>query len=318
MTERFAKEDMELREDVRLKCRNDYGMDLTDAEIDMCILEMERRQVSIFHGHVWPNKRVINRQTNEYRLTWPLTIDGHRAIARRYGLCKMLEPEFQEDVVDGKKVLVSAKVSVWRRRANGTIDGPFTGLVRYDEFVEVFYDKREGRKRPTSQWEKRPYNQLAKCAETQALRKGFAELLDGYEDAPVEDVAEKNYTLTAVEYDAPSSPIAESLKQAAAEEPVDEGQQYETDEKISHEIKDAVENAMVHMTAATEVSDYRSIMVPLLKIYFRELNGGKKLSWSDMYKKTVDGSHEGSLDAGHYKSMVEATVKELQNYDNER
>jgi len=86
--------DDELREKVRLKCKNDWDLELTEDQISMCIIEMEEQKLSIFHDQIWPNKRrwnkkeEVNGRTNWVpmeRLTWDKSIDGYRAMAHRSG-----------------------------------------------------------------------------------------------------------------------------------------------------------------------------------------------------------------------------------------
>jgi hypothetical protein len=55
-------------------------------------------------------------------------------------------------------------VRVWRKG----VARPFVGVARWKEFVQT---KKDGT--PTSFWARMPYNQLAKCAEAQGLRKAF-------------------------------------------------------------------------------------------------------------------------------------------------
>ncbi len=103
--------------------------------------------------------------------SWDLTIDGARAIAHRHGLCGIDKPVFKilGDLPD------EVEVTVYRRGPRGE-RYPFTGAVRYDEFVQKV--KYDGKWQPNRMWKNSPFNQLAKCAEAQALRKGFQEIGD--------------------------------------------------------------------------------------------------------------------------------------------
>lgn len=103
----------------------------------------------------------------------------YRTQAARNGCAGVDEPEFGPDVqenIGGVDITYPAwcKVTVHRRLATGEI-------VAYTakEFWKENYAARGGRDKsiaPNAMWAKRPYGQLAKCAEAQALRKGFPEI----------------------------------------------------------------------------------------------------------------------------------------------
>lgn len=199
MMTKFSMHDEELREHVRLKCQNDWGHELTDDEISMCIIEMEQQKLSLFHNQIWPNKRTYkvkddrNRDTGQFasRITWDKTIDGYRAIAHRSGLfCGIDQPEFENNE-DGHPVV--ARITVYRLDRNGNRQA-ITGEARYEEFVQLVpeweYDpqsgrnKKTGRKMANSQWAEKPHNQLAVAAERQALRKAFQDCEDAQQGVP--------------------------------------------------------------------------------------------------------------------------------------
>lgn len=106
-------------------------------------------------------------------------IDGYRLIARRAAAQAGEKLRQSEPLWCGKDMQwleawpfdeppVAAKVVVYR-------DGePFSGVAMYREFVQT---KRDGK--PNSMWARMPANQLAKCAEAQALRKAYPQELSG-------------------------------------------------------------------------------------------------------------------------------------------
>ncbi len=86
------------------------------------------------------------------------------------------EPEYGDDVtekLDSVKVTYPkwCKVTVKRQLANGDI-AEFTSI----EFWKENYAMKSKSTAPNAMWLKRPYGQIAKCAEAQALRKAFPEI----------------------------------------------------------------------------------------------------------------------------------------------
>ena len=103
-----------------------------------------------------------------------IAIDGFRAIADRAGnYAGSSEPTFRGQIewkYKSKTLIVPeyAQVLVWK-----IVQGhkcSFAGEARWLEYVP----RVEGAGDESSMWAKMPHNQLAKCAEAQALRKGWA------------------------------------------------------------------------------------------------------------------------------------------------
>jgi phage recombination protein Bet len=107
-------------------------------------------------------------------------IGSYRIDAARTNQCAgVSEPEFGPDVtetVGGLEVTypVWCRVTVKRRLPTGELVD-YTAVERWKEN----YAQRGGKEKsiaPNTMWAKRPYAQLAKCAEAQALRKAFPEV----------------------------------------------------------------------------------------------------------------------------------------------
>lgn len=134
--------------------------------------------------------------------TFQISIDGLRAIADRTGMyAGSDEPLFDEGLdfyafeQSGRKVPTTCKVTVWKIVAG--IRCPFVGIARYSEFVQAYNGK------PSGLWEKMPLNMLAKCAESQALRKAFPQCnqtAQQVEAVEVQAVEEEDWRISGFEW----------------------------------------------------------------------------------------------------------------------
>lgn len=107
-------------------------------------------------------------------------VNLYRTQAMRSGECAgVSEPDFGPDVTEtigGAKITFPAwcRVTIKRRLPTGEIV-EFTAR----EFWRENYAIKGGQEKsiaPNAMWTKRPYGQIAKCAEAQALRKAFPEI----------------------------------------------------------------------------------------------------------------------------------------------
>jgi phage recombination protein Bet len=104
----------------------------------------------------------------------------YRTQAARSGeYAGVTEPEFGQDVTEklgGVEITYPAwcRVTVKRLMANGSV-AEFSATERWKENYAV-KGGQEKSIAPNAMWSRRPYAQLSKCAEAQALRKAFPEI----------------------------------------------------------------------------------------------------------------------------------------------
>ena len=103
-------------------------------------------------------------------------IDGYRSIANRTGLYM---PSDKSALLEDAGT-AAMRITMWVKKYH-PVSGSwheFSATAYYREFVQTRKDEKLGPV-PNSMWEKMPLNQLTKCAEALALRKGWPEELGG-------------------------------------------------------------------------------------------------------------------------------------------
>ena len=104
----------------------------------------------------------------------------YRIMASRAGThCGTSEPEFGPTIEDrlGDKPV---RYPEWCRvRVKTLVGGQVVEFVGMEYWLENYATAGRNTDAPNSMWAKRPFAQLAKCAEAQALRRAFPELLGG-------------------------------------------------------------------------------------------------------------------------------------------
>lgn len=140
--------------------------DLTDAELQVFAIVAHHTGLDPFSGQI----RAVKRKG---KVTHQTGIDGYRATAERTQQYAGSDEATYEDCDCGKAPAGHPKIArvvVRRILANGHVVDQ-TGIARWHE---LYPEGEEG-----FMWRKMPYNQLAKCAEANGLRKAFPRVLGG-------------------------------------------------------------------------------------------------------------------------------------------
>lgn len=153
---------------------------LNDEEFALFCHVARVRHLDPLQRQIHAVKRVTwDSEKNGYvdKMTIQTGIDGYRSIANRTGAYMPSEKlPLVED--SGKPDL---RVTVWIKKfsQNDCIWHEFGATAFYREFVQTYRNKQSGKIEPNSMWNKMPVNQLTKCAEALALRRGWPEELGG-------------------------------------------------------------------------------------------------------------------------------------------
>jgi phage recombination protein Bet len=168
-----------VRETMAKDC-NDREFNLFMAVCQRTGLDPIKRQIScMVHNKDKPDKR---------QLTIIVQIDGLRVIAKRSGDYRPMETaplyEFDERVKDeatNPLGLVRVEVRAWKRYGDEWF--PVVGEAYWSEFAplkdEWQNNQKTGRKVLSGKWGDMPRLMLAKCAEAQALRRGWPDDMSG-------------------------------------------------------------------------------------------------------------------------------------------
>lgn len=201
--------------------RDTYAKGATPQEFELFVSVCNRLRLDPFNRQIYAIKRWDSQLRREV-MQPQVSIDGMRLVAERSGkYAGQSAPEWcgadglWKDVWLANKPPMAARVSVYR---SGFVQ-PVTAIALYSEYVQRNKDGE-----PTKFWATMPANQLAKCAESLALRKAFPNELSGVysvdEMGQAETAEPAPRTVTAtVTQPAPQAPPAAAKPKSAPPPP---------------------------------------------------------------------------------------------------
>lgn len=171
--------------------RQTVARDLDSSEFDVFMAMAKGYQLNPFQRQIYAI--VYNKDKPEKRsVSYVTGIDGYRSIAARAGNYQpgratfTTSPDLKSDT--NPLGIEKAEYTCKRMAPDGTW-GEAWGEAYWDEFAplreEWAYDPDAGKRQPTGRleltgkWKDMPRLMLAKCAEAQALRRGWPELMSG-------------------------------------------------------------------------------------------------------------------------------------------
>ena len=155
--------------------KNSICKGASNDEFAIFLMACQKTQLDPFMRQIYAVKRWDNRLKRE-TMTYQTGIDGYRLIAERTGrYCPGPKNTFGYDASGN---LLAATAYVKKLTNDGTWH-IVEAEAYFDEYSQTTTDKVTGEKKSIGMWSNMQRNQLAKCAESLALRKAFPAELSG-------------------------------------------------------------------------------------------------------------------------------------------
>jgi phage recombination protein Bet len=158
--------------------KNSICKGVTNEEFEVFLMACAKTQLDPFMKQIYAVKRKSKRPDGSWgeSMTIQTGIDGYRLIAERTGhYAPGPEPTY---TYDDNGFLLSASAYIKKQTKDGTWH-TVSASAYIDEYCQSFVDKNTGEKKATGLWATMPRTMLAKCAESQALRKAFPSEMSG-------------------------------------------------------------------------------------------------------------------------------------------
>lgn len=155
--------------------KNSICKGATNEEFQIFLMACKKTQLDPFMRQIYAVKRWDSRLKRE-TMTVQTGIDGYRLIAERTErYAPGPKPTYE---YDDKGNLVSATAYVKKMTKDGTWH-VVEAEAFFEEYCQSTVDRSTGEKKATGMWHNMQRNQLAKCAESLALRKAFPAEMSG-------------------------------------------------------------------------------------------------------------------------------------------
>lgn len=195
----------------------------TDQEVAMILSYCKARRIDpiLKPVHLVPMSVKTDKKDNEGKFIYARKnvimpgIGLYRIDASRSGTyAGVSEPEFGEEVTQefGEKVKKKVTFPKWAKITVKKIlsDGSIAQFTAKEFWLENYASKSKFDNTPNDMWEKRAYGQIAKCAEAQALRKAWPDIVGNeytkeemegkhFQDEPIKEVKSKIYENELIE-----------------------------------------------------------------------------------------------------------------------